>query len=432
MTVQAMYRERVREPGEAVRVVRDGETVVVPIAAGEPPALLRALSEQRREFRGVTVFQLLPLAPTAYFDPETTEHVRHSSAFLGPQSRAGVAEGWVDYCPAHFSEIPGLIRAGLLPCEVVFARASAMDQHGYFSIGLSPDYTMAAIERARAVVLEVSPQVPFCFGECHVHISQVAAVVENEEPLVELPPAPIGPVEQAIGGHISEMIPDGATLQIGIGGIPDAVIQQLAGAKQDLGIHTEMFGDGILSLLEAGVVTNQRKNVNPGKMHATFALGSSRLYEYMHHNPALEMHPVDVTNDPLLAGQHDDLHAINGTLQVDLIGQCGSESLGHRPYSGSGGQVDFVRAANRSKGGKSFLVLPATAKGGTISRIAPTLTPGTQVTTGKNDVDHVVTEFGVAHLRGRTARERARALIAIAHPDFRDELADAAGRMGIG
>jgi acyl-CoA hydrolase len=303
-----------------------------------------------------------------------------------------------------------------------------MDEHGFFCLGLSADYTMAAISRARAVVLEVNPQVPFCFGDCHVHVSQVAALVESDEPLAELPPATVGPVELAIGGFVAELIPDGATLQIGIGGIPDAVVQQLKN-KNDLGVHSEMFGDGILALLEAGVVTNQRKNVHRGKMLATFALGSHRLYEYMDRNPALEMHPVDVTNDPLLAGQNDHLHSINGTLQVDLIGQCGSESLGYRPYSGTGGQVDFIRAANRSQGGKAIIVVPSTAKNGTVSCIAPTLTPGTQVTTGKNDVNYVVTEYGVAQLRGRTARERARALVEIAHPDFRAELTDAAARM---
>lgn len=428
MSVHVMYRERRRDAVDAITVLRDGDTVVVPIGAGEPPALLRALSERRREFRGVTVFQLLPLSGVDYFDPETTDHVRHSTAFLGGVSRPGAAEGWIDYCPAHFSEIPDLFRRSLLPCDVVFARASAMDEHGYFSLGLSADYTMAAIEQARAVVLEVNPQVPFCFGDCHIHVSQVAALVESDDAVFELPAPPIGDVERAIGGYVADLIPDGATLQIGIGAIPDAVVSQLAG-KTDLGVHTEMFGDGILSLLEAGVITNQRKNLHHGKMLATFALGSHRLYEYMHRNPALEMHPVDVTNDPVLAGANDHLHSINGTLQVDLVGQCGSETLGHRPYSGTGGQVDFVRAANRSRGGKAIIVVPSTAKGGTVSRIVPALSPGTHVTTGKNDVNYVVTEYGVAQLRGRSARARARALIDIAHPDFRDQLTEDAARL---
>lgn len=426
--VRSRYPNLKREAADAVRLVRDGDTIIVPIAAGEPPALLQALSQTRRDLRGVVVFQLLPLTSPSYLDPETVGHVRHSTAFLGTPSRPGAGEGWVDYCPAHFSEIPELIRRGLIRSEVVFARASPMDEHGFFSLGLAADYTMAAIANAREVVLEVNPRVPFCFGECHVHISQVSAVVEVDDPLPQLPPPPIGPVERAIGALVADLVPDGATLQIGIGAIPDAVVQQLA-SKSDLGIHTEMFGDGILSLVEAGVVTNRRKSLHPGKMFATFALGSSRLYEHMHRNPGLEIHPVDTTNDPMLAGQLDTLHAINGTLQMDLLGQCGSESLGSRPYSGTGGQVDFVRAANRSQGGKAIIVLPSTAKAGTVSRIAPTLTPGTHVTTGKNDVDYVVTEHGVARLRGLSARQRARALIGIAHPDFQAELEDAAAAL---
>jgi acyl-CoA hydrolase len=423
MSVQAEYQRKRMDPGNAVTLVKDGDTVVLPIGAGEAPALLHALSARRRELRGVTVFQLLPLVKADYFDPDTADHVRHSTAFLGGTSRSGAAAGWVDVHPAHFSEIPLLLRRGLLPCDVVFARASAMDEHGYFALGLSADYTMAAIERARAVVLEVNPGVPFCFGDCHVHVSQVAALVQSSDPIVELPHPPLGEVELSIGRFVADLVPDGATLQIGIGAIPDAVVQQL-GDKNDLGVHTEMFGDGILSLLEAGVITNTRKNLHPGKMMATFALGSHHLYEYMHRNPALEIHPVDVTNDPFLAGQNDNLHSINGTLQVDLVGQCGSETLGHRPYSGTGGQLDFVRAANRSQGGRAIMVVPSTARNGTVSRIVATLTPGTHVTTGKNDVDYVVTEYGVAQLRGRSTRDRARALIEIAHPNFRDQLTE--------
>ncbi len=424
----ASYRDRLRTAHDAIDLVEDGDTIVVPIAVGEPPALLDALSERRRDLRDVTVLQMLPLREPGYLDPETVEHVRHSSPFLGPTTRGGAHAGWIDYTPAHFSEIPEMFRRGQLRSDVVFAQASQMDEHGYFSLGLAPDYTMAALTQARAIVLEVNPHVPFCFGDCHVHISQVTAVVEHDAPLFELPPATIGPVEEAIGGYVSERIPDGATLQIGIGAIPDAVVQQLSD-KRDLGVHTEMFGDGILSLLEAGVVNNRRKELHRGKMFATFALGSERLYRFLDRNPVIEMHPVDVTNDPFLAGRNDRLHSINGALQIDLIGQCGSESLGHQPYSGTGGQVDFVRAANRSRDGRSFIVLPSTARGGTISRIAPTLTPGTHTTTGKNDVSSVVTEFGVAELRGRTARQRATALIGIAHPDFRDELTEAAQRM---
>jgi acyl-CoA hydrolase len=305
-----------------------------------------------------------------------------------------------------------------------------MDAAGNFALGLSPDYTMAAIGRARAVVLEVNPHVPFTHGNCHVHVSRVSAIVENDDPVSEAVPPVMGPVQQAIGAHVGELVDDGSTLQIGYGGIPDAVVVQLAG-KRDLGIHTEMIGDGILKLVESGAVTNRRKNYLPGRMVATFALGSARLYRYMDRNPALEMHPADFTNDPWLAGRNDNLVAINGALQVDLLGQCGSESLGSRPYSGTGGQSDFVRAANRSRGGKAIIVLPSTARDGTVSRIVPALASGTHLTTSKNDVNYVVTEYGVAQLRGKTARQRAQELIAIAHPDFRGDLVDGARRMHI-
>jgi acyl-CoA hydrolase len=393
----------------------------VPTGVGEPPALLQALSERRREFHGVCVAQILPIGRYGYFDRETVENVRHMAYFLGGASRSGAQQGWVDTLASNFSDLPDLIRRGLTPADVVFSLASPMDEHGYFSLSLGTDYTMAAVERAKAVVLEVNPNVPFAHGNCHVHLSQVAAVVESEAPLAEVGLPTIGPVHEAIGRYVADMIDDGSTLQIGYGSIPDAVVMQLK-HKRELGVHTEMMGDGLLSLIECGAVTNAAKTYLPGKAIATFALGSAKLYRYMHRNPGFEMHPVDFTNDPWLAARNDKLVSVNATLQIDLFGQCGSESLGPVPYSGTGGQTDFVRAANRSVGGKSFIVLPSTAKEGRISRIVATLEPGTLVTTSKNDVNYVVTEYGVAQLRGKTMRERALALIAIAHPDFRGEL----------
>lgn len=428
MSHQSAYQSKRMSAADAVRQVHNGDMIVVPTGVGEPPTLLAALSEQRRDFEGVQIAQILPLRKYGYFDPETAEHVRHCAYFFGGPSRPGGQGGWIDYVPAYFSELPTLIERQQLPADVVFTMASPMDEHGYFSISLAADYTMAAISRARAVVLEVNPNVPFANGNCHVHVSQVSALVESEEPVLEVGLPAIGPVQEAIGQYVADMIPDGATLQIGYGGIPDAVVMQLT-HKHDLGIHTEMIGDGIMTLVESGAVTNRRKNVNRGRMLATFALGSNKLYHFMDRNPALEMHPVDVTNDPYLAGRNDQLVSINASMQVDLIGQCGSESLGHTPYSGTGGQADFVRAANRSRDGKSFIVLPSTAKENSISRIVPTLAPGTHVTTSKNDVNYVVTEHGVAQLRGKTAKQRAEALIAIAHPDFRPELRQAARAM---
>ncbi|MDY7544714.1 acetyl-CoA hydrolase/transferase C-terminal domain-containing protein [Glaciimonas sp. CA11.2] len=430
MSFDQKYQEKRLSADDAIRLVHNGDTIVVPTGSAEPPKLLTALSEQRRDFLDVRISQILPLRKYGYYDHETTDHVRHVAYFFGPASRAGGQAGWTDYIPAYFAELPSLLRQGLSPADVVFSMASPMDEEGYFSLGLAADYTMAAIEKARAIVLEVNPNVPYSYGNCRVHISQVAAIVESEELLPEVGLPKIGPVQEAIGKYVADMINDGDTLQIGYGGIPDAVVMQLT-HKRDLGIHTEMLGDGLMTLVESGAVTNKRKNMHPGKMLATFALGSKKLYQFMHRNPVLEMHPADFTNDPYLAGQNDNLVTINATMQVDLIGQCGSETLGFCPVSGTGGQTDFVRAANRSNGGKSFIVLPATAKDQTISRIVPTLTAGTHVSTSKNDVNYVVSEYGVAQLRGKSARQRAEELIGIAHPDFRGELREAARKMNL-
>ena len=430
MNMQTLYNQKKMSPADAVGMVNDGNTIVIPTGVGEPPALLQALSERRHTLRDVAVSQILPLRKFAYIDPETRDNIRHDAYFFGGATRAGGQTGWVDFVPAYFSELPMLIDRGLSPADVVMSMASPMDEHGYFALSLAPDYTMAAVRKARVILLEVNPNVPFANGDCHVHISQVAGLVESDDELFEVGLPAIGPVQEAIGKHVAELIEDGATLQIGYGGIPDAVVMQLK-HKRDLGIHTEMIGDGILSLIESGAVTNRRKTFMPGKMVATFALGSRKLYRFLHRNPMLEMHPVEFTNDPYIAAQNDNLCCINATLQIDLLGQCGSESLGHLPYSGTGGQVDFVRAANRSKNGKAFIVLPSTAKNDTISRIAPVLCPGTHVTTSKNDINYVVTEYGVAQLRGKTARQRAEALIGIAHPNFREELREAAKKMNL-
>jgi len=430
MSVQAQYQKKRGTAQDAIDQVKNGDFIIVPTGVGEPPTLLTELSVQRRRFQGVKVAQILAVRKFGYIDPETVEHVRHVAFFFGASTRSGGQSGWIDFIPSYFSEMPSLIERGQIPADVVFSLASPMDQHGYFSLSLGADYTMAAVAKARAVVLEVNPNVPFAYGNCHVHISQVTALVESSEPVMEVGLPKIGPVQVAIGKYVADMIDDGSTLQIGYGGIPDAVVMQLT-HKHDLGVHTEMIGDGILTLVESGAITNRKKTYLPGKTIATFALGSKKLYQFMDHNPALEIHPVDFTNDPYLAAKNDKLMAINATLQIDLLGQCGSESLGSVPYSGTGGQADFVRAANRSRGGKAFIVLPSTAQNDRITRIVPTLAPGTHMSTSKNDINYVVTEFGVAQLRGKSAKQRAQEMISIAHPDFRAELSEAAQQMHI-
>jgi acyl-CoA hydrolase len=421
MSVNSEYGAKLVAAADAIRHVQHGDSIIVPTGVGEPPALLTALSDRRHEFQDIKVAQILAMRKYGYIDPVTAQHVRHVAFFFGGATRAGGQAGWIDFIPNYFSEIPAQIDRGSISADVVFSMASPMDENGNFAISLGADYTMAAVKKARAVVLEVNPNVPFAFGNCQVNIAQVAALVESTEPVLEVGLPKIGDVQVAIGKYVAEFIDDGSTLQIGYGGIPDAVVMQLT-HKHDLGIHTEMIGDGILKLVECGAVNNRRKNYLPGKMIATFALGSAKLYRFMHRNPMLEMHPVDFTNDPSLAGLNDNLVTINATLQIDLLGQCGSESLGYAPYSGTGGQADFVRAANRSRGGKSFIVLPSTAKNGALSRIVSSLSPGTHVSTSKNDVDYVATEYGVAQLRGKSAKQRAQELIAIAHPDFRADL----------
>ncbi|MFD2271052.1 acetyl-CoA hydrolase/transferase family protein [Undibacterium arcticum] len=327
--------------------------------------------------------------------------------------------------------MPSMIERGQIPADVVFF--DGVDDgfvRLFFSLSLGADYTMAAVANARAVVLEVNPNVPFANGNCHVHISQVTALVESSEPVLEVGLPTIGPVQVAIGKYVADMIEDGSTLQIGYGGIPDAVVMQLT-SKHDLGIHTEMIGDGILTLVDSGAVTNRKKRpICRGKMIATFALGSKKTVPVHGTQPGPRNTPGRLYQRPLSGGEKNDkLVAINATLQIDLLGQCGSESLGYLPYSGTGGQVDFVRAANRSRGGKAFIVLPSTCKDDSITRIVPTLTPGTHMSTSKNDINYAVTEFGVAQLRGKTAKQRAQELIAIAHPDFRAELTAAARQM---
>lgn len=427
-TAQALYDSKRGSAGAALDLLRDNDMIVVPTGVGEPPALLTELSAQRQRFTGIRVAQILAMRKFGYFDQDTAHHVRHAALFFGGASRASGQGGWCDFIPNYFSEIPGLIERGLMPADVVFSLASPMNEHGYFALSLGTDYTMAALAKARVIVLEVNPNVPFTHGQCHVHVSQVSALVESADAVMEVGLPTIGPIQEAIGKYVADMIDDGSTLQIGYGGIPDAVVMQLTG-KHDLGIHTEMLGDGILTLVESGAVTNRKKNFMPGRIVATFALGSAKLYRFMHNNPMVEMHPSNFTNDPYNAGQNDNLISINASLQVDLLGQCGSESIGHLPYSGTGGQVDFVRAANRSRGGKSFIVLPSTAKNNTVSRIVPMLSPGTHATLSKNDVNYVVTEYGVAQLRGKSAKQRAQALIAIAHPDFRTSLREEANKM---
>lgn len=425
-TYEEEYRQKRCTPEEAAAIVKSGDHLCFPIFAGEPTLFVRALAARKHELEGVVVNQQHHLCPD-YFTEDSVPHIKVNAWFTSHVSRQAVQRGWADFVPNTFHEVPRLLQE-YWPIDVAGTVVSPMDEHGFFTCALSVAYTMAAVKKAKKVVVQVNPQAPRTHGNCHIHVSDVDCIIECDEPLVEQRPLAVSPVEEAIGGYIAELIEDGSTLQLGFGGIPDTVSRALR-HKKDLGIHTELLTDGMVDLMLCGAVNNSRKTLHPDKALATFALGTRRLYEFMNDNPRVEMHPVDYINDPAVIGRNDRMVSINATIEVDLLGQCCSESFGHLQWSGTGGQSDFVRGANLSRGGKSFITTASTAKHGTVSCIVPTLATGASVTTSKNDVDHVVTEFGVAKLRGQTARQRALNLIAIAHPDFRGELTEAARRM---
>jgi len=346
-------------------------------------------------------------------------HFRHNSLFVGPADRAAVNEGRADYMPIFLYQIPRLFNEGLVPLEVAMLQVSPPDEHGFMSLGVEVMQARAAATNAKKVIVQVNHRMPRVLGDSFIHVSHVDAIVESDVPLPELQPRPSTEVERKIGANIRELIQDGATLQMGIGGIPDAVYEVLDGLK-DLGIHTEMISDGAMNAIEKGIVTGARKSIHQGKAVITFALGSETLYDFLDNNPLIEAHPVDHVNDPFVISQHDNFIAINSAIEIDLTGQVCSDSIGTRIYSGFGGQVDFIRGAARSKGGKPIIALPSLARGD--SRIVPMLRPGAGVVTSRADVHYVVTEYGVARLFGKNLRQRAEALIGIAHPDHREEL----------
>jgi 4-hydroxybutyrate CoA-transferase len=427
-TWQKEYEAKCVTAEEAASIIESGDHIWFPVGAGEPDIFLKALIARKETLEGVVTRQILPAKP-GYFDEETAPHIRHDSLFISGASRAAVNGGWADLTPNYFGEIPRLIRE-YWAADAVGVVVSPMDEHGYLSLGLGVDYTWEAIKKAKKIIFEVNQQAPHCHGNCQVHISEVTHIVENSNPIPELPSAPLSDIDKAIGGYVAELIDDGATLQIGFGGVPNAVCEALKD-KKDLGIHTEMVTEGIMELCECGAANNSKKSFNPGKLIGTFAWGTKKLYEFMDNNPMLSMQPVDYTNNPYNIGRNDNMVAINASVEVDFMGQCCSESMGPLQWSSTGGQVDFFRGANISQGGKGFVTMPSTAKKGNISRIVPHLSHGAAVTTSKNDVDHVVTEYGVAKLRGKNIRQRTEALIAIAHPDFRQELKEAARTMNL-
>jgi acyl-CoA hydrolase len=408
-------------------LIDDGADLIVPLANGEPVSVLDAIEANATRFKGVRVHQMHALHDRPYIHGAIRDHLLHISYFLSPVTRPAFHERGCELVPNHFSEVPRILRE-TTRCTAVLAAAAPMDRHGYFSLGTNCDYAAPFIGNT-PFFLEVNHRMPRTFGRNQVHVSQVAGWVEVDRPLVEVPRSTPSDVDQRIAAHVVDRIPDGATLQAGIGSIPSALLAGLRGHR-DLGIHTELLSDGVIDLVEAGVVTGTRKRLAPCKVVTTFALGTQRLYDFLHENPAVEFLPVDHVNDPRIIAEEDCFVSINATTEVDLVGQCASETVAGRYWSSSGGQADFARGAMYSPHGRAFVVLPSTAAEGEISRISATLTRGSMVTTLKNTVDNVVTEYGIAELRGRSIAERAAALISIAHPTFRDGLTAEARALG--
>jgi acyl-CoA hydrolase len=418
----------VPSPAEAVLDhIAPGADVIVPLSNGEPKALIDVLDEHADELDRVRVHQMHAVHDHPYLHGEYGSHLRHVSYFLSPVTRPAFAEGGCDLVPAHFSEMPLLLRRETKH-SIVLAAASPPDSHGYVSLGTNADYAARFIGEV-PFFLEVNPQMPRTFGENSVHLSQVAGWTEADYPLVEVAPPPITSRDERIASLVAERIPNGATVQAGIGAIPNAILGLLRDHR-DLGLHTELISDGVMDLFDSGALTGVKKVTRPGKLVATFALGTRRLYDFLDDNSAIELLPVDWVNDPRVIGRERCFVSINATVEVDLLGQCNSEMIAGRYWSGSGGQTDFARGAMYSEAGLGFVVLHSTNHGDTVSRIVSQLCPGAPVTTMKNTVDHVVTEYGVAELRGRSISERARALIAIAHPGFREGLERDARKLG--
>jgi len=428
------YKKKLTTAGEAVKAIKSGNRVVVGHAYGQPQHLVNAMVANYGACENVEIVHMVSLSPAPYCNKEMQTHFIHNSFFVGVNSRAAVNEGRAKYTPCFFHELPRLFTNGVLPVDVAMCQLSPPDDKGYCSFGISVDYTKPAAEAAKITIAQINERMPRTLGDAFVHVSDLDYIVEYNEPLLELGREKTGTTETEkeqyvakitaeleIGRYCAELIEDGACLQLGIGAIPDAVLPFLE-EKKDLGIHTEMFSDGVVDLVRKGNVTCTRKNLHSGKMVANFLMGTRKLYDFVHKNPMVEMHPVHYTNDPFVIGQNDNMVSINSALQVDLLGQAASDTIGPVQFSGVGGQVDFVRGAARSKGGKSILAFPATAGGGKYSRIVPRLDDGAVVTTSRYDVHYVVTEYGIADLRGKSVRERAKQLIAVAHPDFREML----------
>jgi acyl-CoA hydrolase len=416
---------RIVSPEEAVAGVSSDERVYLQCAAATPTVLLDALVSRADELTDVEVVHLHTEGPGPHLQPEMAGHFRHRALFIGPNARRAVNEGRADFVPVFLSDVPRLFDSGAIPLDAVFVNATPPDAHGFCSLGTSVEAMHAAIRAARTVIVQFNRAMPRTLGESFIHVSEIDLAVDVDVPPFEHAVGAIGDIERRIGEFVADLVSDGATIQLGIGAIPAATALFLRD-KKELGVHTEMFTDSVVDLVEAGAITGTRKERNRGKLVTAFLLGSRRLYEFVHDNPMIEMRSVDFTNDTSVIRTFSRMTAINSAIEVDLTGQVVADSIGHRIYSGVGGQMDFIRGAALASNGRAIIALPSTAAGGTVSRIVPALKEGAGVVTTRAHVRTVATEWGVAELFGRSLRERAKALISVAHPDHRDALAAAA------
>ncbi len=428
MSWMQIYERKVTTAEEAIAAaVKSGDRIFLTGNCSVPQKLLGALVERGPELENVEICHALTLGASDYVSPEMEGHIRANSLFIGPNVRRAVQEGRADFTPVLLSEFTLLFKKKVLPLDVAFVHLSPPDEHGFCSYGIETGLTKTPAESAKIIIAEINENMPRCLGDSFIHVSRLDYIVPVDYPLQELhmTEGGLSDVHVKIGEYIADLIPDGATMQMGIGAIPDAVLNFLYD-KRDLGVHTELFSDSVIDLVEAGVLTNARKTLHQGKITAGFMLGTKRLYEWVHDNPLIELHRTEYVNDPFVIAQNYRQVAINSAIEVDLTGQVCADSIGPKLYSGVGGQLDFIYGASRSEGGVPIIALPATAKGGTLSRIVPMLKQGAGVVTSRYHVHYVVTEYGVASLYGKTIRQRAQELINVAAPQFRDELTRAA------
>jgi 4-hydroxybutyrate CoA-transferase len=423
-----LYSDRVCTPEQAAGLIRSHTRLFLTGNCSVPQQVLAALVARAPSLKNVEITQVLTVGSADYVAPEMAGHLRVNTLFISDNVRPAVNAGQADFTPCLLSEIPGLFRSGRLPLDAALIQLSPPDEHGFCSFGVEVGVSKTAAQSARLVIAEINPRMPRTLGDSFIHISRLSAMVPVDYPLPELRMAATDPVTEQVAGHVASLIPDGATLQTGIGAIPDAVLRRLTD-RRDLGIHTELFSDGIIDLVQCGIITGDRKSLHPGKIIAGFLLGSQRLYDFVHDNPAVELHPTEYVNDPYVIAQNELMVAINSAIEVDLTGQVCADSIGPRLYSGVGGQADFIYGAARARGGIPIIALPSTVRkpdGTCLSKISAFLRPGAGVTTTRNHVHYVVTEHGVAYLYGKTIAQRAEALIGIAAPQFRLELEDRA------